>query len=156
MRIALLLPVVLLVAACDTTGPTRAEVSTDFDPYRLTPIPLDSLSQEADPLIGTWEWVASVNYFTPSGPALSTPESAGRSQSWTFRADGQALYYENDELVREVTYEVSPRTYGNGTSETRPSLRFDGGYGEDFGTAGDLLVLDSTPVDGPQSRYRRQ
>lgn len=156
MRIASLVALLAALVACDSTAPIQAGLNTDFDPYQLEPIPLDSLSQDASALIGTWQWVASVNYFTPNGPTLRTPESADRTQSWTFSADGRATYREDGEVVRATTYEVTRRTYGNGTTETRPSLRLGEGYGNDFGIRGDLLVLDSTPVDGPQERYRRK
>ena len=132
----------LVLAACDGSA-------TDFDPFTTDLIDLDALSQDPEALIGTWDLAASLN-------AETGVVTAGGSESVTFRRDGTATF-DSGRGTREVTYRVERRTYANGTRDARPSLQFDGGgYGEDFGTAGDLLVLDSTPVDGPQSRYRRR
>ena len=159
MRAVLLIGLVFALAACDSAGPDTAESSrVPIDPLQLDYIDLNELSQDPDSLVGTWDWVASVTYFTAGPtPHLSTPDSLGYTQTLVFEDDGTVAFYEDGDLVRETTYTVARRTYGNGTQDARPSLRFeDGGYGEDFGVGGDLLVLDSTPVDGPQSRYRRR
>ena len=132
----------LALAACDGSG-------ADLDPFSADLIDLDALSQDPDALVGTWDLVATLN-------AETGVVTAGADESVTFRRDGTATFT-TSRSVREVTYRVARRTYPNGTQDRRPSLQFDDGtYSEDFGTAGDLLVLDSTPVDGPQSRYRRR
>lgn len=157
MRGLATLSLVLLLAACDTTG--IDPVSSTPDPtLGSDPIDLSTLSQDAKALIGVWEWMESVSYFTASGePVRVTPESTGRTVRWMFSETGRAYYYENGELVRETTYEVRQRSYGNGQTDALPSIQFgDDGYGLDFGIEGDMLVLDSRPVDGPQSRFKRK
>ena len=149
MRLLYVLSLALSLTACDS--------ASDLD---LDPIDLDGLSQDPTALVGTWDWVASVSYFTLDGtPALSTPASTGRSLTYVFDADGTVQitgFEQRATFARETTYTVERRTYGNGTTATRPSLRFGDGGSEEFGTSGDLLVLDSTPVDGPQMRFRKR
>ncbi len=161
-RLALVL-LLLALSACDTGGPARATSDLDL----LTPEPIDwrALSQNPASLIGTWDWVSSLSGEAPIpgttpqevGTAVLTPESSGRTETWIFRADGTATRLENGEVVFESGYRVRPRAYWNWTEDDFASIQFgDDGYGLDFGTDGDALILDSTPVDGPQSRYRRR
>ena len=133
----------LALAACDSQP-------AEFDPLSPDPISLDALSQDPGALVGTWDLVASLNAET----GVLTRATEGFEQSVTFRADGTATFAYG-RSTREATYSVVRRA--NGTRDARPILEFDGGdSSEYFGTAGDLLVLDSTIVDGPQSRYVRR
>ena len=143
--------VLLALAACDGQ-------SAEVDPLSPDLIALDALSQDPDALIGTWDLVASLNAETGM---LSTPATTGWRETWTFRRDGTvtiATGTGGSQTSRDTAYRVARRTYPNGTQDARARLLLGGadGYSQDFGTAGDVLVLDSTPVDGPQSRYRRR
>ena len=143
----LAVPALLLaLAACDGS-------SDPIDPLSPDPIDLRTLSQDPAALVVTWDLVASLNAETG---VLTRPTDADR-ENLTLRADGTATLAYGDDRC-ETTYRVRRRTYGNGTRDALPSLLFGegAGFGEYFGTAGDVLVLDSTPVDGPQSRYRRR
>ena len=132
------------LAACDGA-------SVEVDPLSPDLIDLRALSQDPDALIGTWDLVASLN---PEGGTLTTPAQTGRTEAWTFRRDGTVTTVFGGDQVLVRDYRVARRP---GRGSGRATIEFDGGgYGEDFGMAGDVLVLDSSPVDGPQSRYRRR
>lgn len=136
MRLALPLLALLALAACDGSE------SGGADPFSPDLIDLRTLSQDPAALIGTWELVA----YIPESGDLFTTLITGRRETWTFRRDGTVTTVFDGDQILERRYRVQG---GN--------LQFDeGGYGEDFGTAGDVLVLDSTSVDGSQKRYRRR
>ena len=139
----------LTLAACDTAAP-------EIDPFSPDLIDLATLSQDADDLVGTWDLVAEAYYQTVDGRPVVSRSSDG-AETWTFRADGTATRVQVGDFVLETSYRVAPRDYDNGAQSDRPVLLFgDGGNSEDFGVADDVLVFDNTPVDGPQSRYRRR
>lgn len=148
------LALLLGISACDTADSARADLNL------LTPEVIDwrTLSQDPADLVGTWELVASIYGETIDGrEVVVTPESSGRTETWTFRADGTATQSRNGEVVFESDYRVARRAYFNWTEDDYASILFgDDGYGEDFGVARDVLILDRTPFDGPQSRYRRR
>lgn len=158
------LALLLGLTACDTASPAR--VTSDLD--LLTPEVIDwrTLSQDPDALVGTWDWVSSIGAegFIPGedgptfGEVVLTPESTGRTETWIFRADGTATILTNGEVTFERAYQVRGRGPNDeGTEDPYVSIQFEsGGYGLDFGTDGDVLILDDMAVDGPQSRYRRR
>ena len=148
MRLPLFAVLALSLAACDGGV-------ADVDPLTPDFISVSELSQDPDDLVGTWELVAEVYYETIDGRPLVSPASGSDVETWTFDRDGTAMRTENGAIVYRSTWRVVRQRAENGTRSERPSLLLgDGDYSEEFGTAGDVLVLDRTPYDGPQSRYR--
>ena len=137
----------LLVAGCslfddDEESPLCAFVDT----YRF--------SKDTSLVVGTWDWVYS-NQNSFRGPCIKYgPRTEGYSMSMVFTADGEMTRSQAGEVVEEGRYYFEE----SGLDETGASIYIGEGDGAPlrFGVSTDTLILDRSPVDGPQEIYVRR
>ena len=133
----------LLVAGCslfnnDEESPLCAFVDT----YRF--------SKDTSLVVGTWDWAYS-NQNSFRGPCIRhSPRTEGYSMSRVFTTDGEMRRSQAGEVVEEGRYYFEE----SGLDETGVSIYI--GSPLRFGVSADTLILDGSPVDGPQEVYVRR
>ena len=143
MRRLPLLALVLAFAACDTAG--------------LVGLRVDDLSKSPADLVGTWD-LRSVTSSGFGGPATTrSAVDLGRSESYTFRADGTATRVSDGDSL-ETTWEVRtvPFEYEAGRFRDAVDLQIGERRRINFGVDGDRLYFDDRYRDGSLSEYARR
>ena len=118
-------------------------------------------SQEAPEkqIIGEWEWLESVYYYTMSGtPYIMNPDTVGYSMKQVYLLDGTLKIYKNDILETSCSYWFDKIVYPNGTeSDLRLMTQKDDFVKSvKFSINNDTLVLDNTEVDDARRIFIRK
>lgn len=107
---------------------------------------------EADDLIvGTWEWVETINAWTG---VKYTPDSEGYTQSSIYKEDNTVESYKNGELVGIESYQTREKVYNpdDPNSETAMILIINESE-RYFSIRNDTLTISQAHVDGPASTF---
>jgi hypothetical protein len=118
-------------------------------------------SQEAPEkqIIGEWEWLESVYYYTMSGtPYIMNSDTVGYSMKHVYLLDGILKIYKNDILETSCSYWFDKIVYSNGTeSDLRLMTQKDDFVKSvKFSINNDTLVLDNTEVDDAKRIFIRK
>jgi hypothetical protein len=118
-------------------------------------------SQEAleKQIIGEWEWLESVYYYTMSGtPYIMNPDTVGYFMKHVYLLDGTLKIYKNDILETSCSYWFDKIVYPNGTeSDLRLMTQKDDFVKSvKFSINNDTLVLDNTEVDDAKRIFVRK
>jgi hypothetical protein len=118
-------------------------------------------SQEAPEkqIIGEWEWLESVYYYTMSGiPYIMNPDTVGYSMKHVYLLDGTLKIYKNGILEASCSYWFDNIVYPNGTeSDLRLMTQKDDFVKSvKFSINNDTLVLDNTEVDDARRIFIRK
>ena len=109
-------------------------------------------------IIGEWDWIESVYYYTISGiPYVLNPDTVGYSQKHVYLHDGTLKIYRNDILETSGSYWFDKIIYSNGTeSDLRLFTQKDDYLNSViFRITKDTLLLDNTEVDGAKRVFIR-
>src|SRR4030042_2042539 len=110
-----------------------------------------SLSESEKQIIGQWNWIESVYYYTVSGiPYVMNPDSLGYSVQIEFNEGGSFATYRNSLPESSGTYWFETIKYDNGTESPLRLFTREDEYVKsvNFSISTDTLVLDETEVDG--------
>jgi hypothetical protein len=110
-------------------------------------------------IIGEWEWLESIYYYTMSGiPYIMNPDTVGYSLKHVYLLDGTLKIYKNDILETSSIYWFDRIEYPNGTeSDLRLMTQKDDFIKSvKFSITNDTLILDSTDVDDARRIFVRK
>ncbi len=110
-------------------------------------------------IIGEWEWIESVYYYTISGiPYILNPDTVGYSLKNVYLPDGTLKIYKNDILETSCSYWFDKVVYPNGIeSELRLlTQKDDFTKSVKFEIKNDTLILDNTEVDDAKRIFIRK
>ena len=117
-----------------------------------------SLSESEKQIIGQWNWIESVYYYTVSGtPYVMNPDSLGYSVQIEFNEGGSFSTYRNSLPEGSGTYWFETIKYENGTESPLRLFTREDEYVKsvNFSISADTLVLDETEVDGAKRVFVR-
>lgn len=117
-----------------------------------------NLSESERKIIGDWNWIESVYYYTMSGiPYVMNPDTLGYSVTCRFEADGTFSFFRNATLDNTGVYWFETLSYSNGTESPLRLFTQEGEYikSVNFSFSGDTLILDETEVDGAKRIFVR-
>ncbi|MBN1414405.1 MAG: hypothetical protein JW973_04840 [Bacteroidales bacterium] len=117
-----------------------------------------NLSESEKQIIGEWNWVESVYYYTVSGaPYIMNPDTLGYSISYIFKADGTFYVYRNNEIDNTGTYWFETVIYDDGTESPLRLFTQEDEYVKsvNYSFSEDTLVFDETEVDGAKRTFAR-
>jgi hypothetical protein len=117
-----------------------------------------SLSQSEKQIVGQWNWIQSVYYYTVSGtPYVMNPDSLGYSVYLVFNEDGTFVTYRNFIPENPGTYWFETIKYDNGTESPLRLFTRENEYVKSvsFSVSADTLILDETEVDGAERVFVR-
>jgi hypothetical protein len=110
-------------------------------------------------IIGTWIWLESVYYYTPSGvPFYINPDTLGYSIRYAFNDDGSFQQFRNAIPESEGTYWFETILYENGSESPLRLFTRENDYlkSVNFAFSGDTLIIDETEVDGARRYFIRE
>jgi len=117
-----------------------------------------SLSESESRIIGEWNWIESVYYYTVSGvPYVMNPDTLGYSITCRFDEDGTYRIFRNATLDNAGVYWFETIKYDNGTESPLRLFTREDEYikSVNFSFSGDTLILDETEVDGAKRIFLR-
>ncbi|MBN2275421.1 MAG: hypothetical protein JXR41_00435 [Bacteroidales bacterium] len=117
-----------------------------------------SLSESERHIIGEWNWIESVYYYTISGiPYIMNPDTLGFAITCRFEADGTYKVYRDAFLDNMGIYWFETIKYENGTVSPLRLFTQEDEYTKsvNFSFSGDTLILDETEVDGAKRVFVR-
>jgi hypothetical protein len=116
------------------------------------------LSGSEKQILGQWNWIESVYYYTVSGtPYVMNPDSLGYSVYMTFKEDGTFETFRNFIPESAGTYWFETIKYDNGTESPLRLFTREDEYVKsvNFSISADTLILDETEVDGAKRVFVR-
>jgi hypothetical protein len=117
-----------------------------------------SLSESEKQIVGQWNWIESVYYYTVSGiPYVMNPDSLGYSVHLIFKDNGSYETYRNFLPESSGTYWFETIKYDNGTESPLRLFTQEDEYVKsvNFSLTADTLILDETEVDGAKRIFAR-
>jgi len=117
-----------------------------------------SPSESEKQIIGQWNWIESVYYYTVSGiPYVMNPDSLGYSVQIEFNGDGTYSVFRNSLPEDSGTYWFETIKYENGTESPLRIFTQEDEYikSVNFSLSADTLILDETEVDGAKRIFYR-
>ncbi len=117
-----------------------------------------SLSESERKIVGEWNWIESVYFYTMSGlPYIINPDTIGYSVTCRFEADGTFSMFRNAAPDHTGTYWFETIRYDNGTESPLRLFTQEGEYlkSVNFYFSADTLFLDETEVDGAKRIFLR-
>ena len=117
-----------------------------------------SLSESERRIIGEWNWIESVYYYTVSGvPYVMNPDTLGYPITCRFEEDGTYRIFRNATLDNSGVYWFGTIKYDNGTVSPLRLFTREDEYikSVNFSFSGDTLFLDETEVDGAKRIFLR-
>jgi hypothetical protein len=117
-----------------------------------------NLSETERQIIGQWNWIESVYYYTVSGtPYVINPDSLGYSVNIAFHEDGTFETFRNFVPENSGTYWFETIKYENGTESPLRLFTREDEYVKsvNFSISADTLILDETEVDGAKRVFVR-
>jgi hypothetical protein len=115
-------------------------------------------SESEKQIIGQWNWIESVYYYTVSGtPYVMNPDSLGYSVQIEFNDNGTFSTYRNSLPENSGTYWFETIKYENGTESPLRLFTQEDEYikSVNFSLSADTLILDETEVDGAKRVFVR-
>jgi hypothetical protein len=116
------------------------------------------LTEPGKQIIGQWDWIESVYYYTVSGiPYVMNPDSLGYSVQIEFNENGTFATYRDSAPESSGTYWFETIKYENGTESPLRLFTREDEYVKsvNFFLSADSLVLDETEVDGAKRVFVR-
>lgn len=117
-----------------------------------------NLSDTEKQILGQWNWIESVYYYTVSGiPYVMNPDSIGYSVYLIFKENGSFETYRNFIQESSGTYWFETIKYENGTESPLRLFTQEEEYVKsvNFSLLADTLILDETEVDGAKRIFAR-
>jgi len=117
-----------------------------------------SLSVSEKQILGQWNWIESVYYYTVSGtPYVMNPDSLGYTVHMTFNDEGTFATYRDFLPESSGTYWFETIKYDNGTESPLRLFTQEDEYVKsvNFSLTADTLILDETEVDGAKRIFYR-
>jgi hypothetical protein len=117
-----------------------------------------SLTESERQIIGEWNWVESVYYYTVSGiPYVMNPDTLGYSITCRFEENGTFSVFRNAAPDNTGSYWFETVKYDNGTESPLRLFTREDEYikSVNFSFSGDTLILDETEVDGAKRVFIR-
>ena len=117
-----------------------------------------SLSESERRIIGEWNWIESVYYYTVSGiPYVMNPDTLGYSITCRFEEDGTYHIFRNATPDNSGVYWFETIKYDNGTESPLRLFTREDEYikSVNFSFSEDTLFLDETEVDGAKRIFLR-
>jgi hypothetical protein len=116
------------------------------------------LTDSEKQIIGHWNWIESVYYYTVSGiPYVMNPDSLGYSVQIEFNEDGTFATFRNLLPESSGSYWFETIKYENGTESPLRLFTREDEYVKSvtFSVSADTLILDETEVDGAKRVFHR-
>lgn len=93
-------------------------------------------------IYGSWEWLQSTYYFTPSGAQVKNPMTEGYTRRVEITTNNTALFYKNGTLEDSTTYQI-----------INDQISFNSGGTYYYSEDSCILTLDLSYIDGPKEEY---
>ncbi len=109
-------------------------------------------------IIGEWEWIESVYYYTISGrPYILNPDTVGYTIKHVYLPDGTFKIYRNNIPESSGSYWFDKIIYPDGTESDLRLFTHKDDYlrSSDFSISNDTLLIDNTEVDDAKKVFAR-